>query len=528
MTIQQVDAPRPAAEPPALARSPRAWWSRSLSFRVVTMSVAASLIVLAVTGWLLVDSSSRGILAAKTSQSVSEAAAVMDGMQASLRDADLRTSTVNERLTLLARDAASRGNVGHQYEVVIAGPVSDIASAGVDVASVPDPIRYAVEVGGSEMFTTPTVVRFTDGRADRAGLVVGGALLAPGSGRYPVYFLFLMDQEQQTLQVVQRSALLAAAAFLPLMTGIMYLISLQALRPIRAARETSERIAAGKLDERMAVRGSDDLAGLGRSMNHMADELGRRLEQLEDLSRVQRQFVSDVSHELRTPLTTIRMAVDVLYEGRDALPPLPQRSAELLRQEIDRFEVLLTDLLEISRFDAGAAELQADEVDLAALVAAEVAAQQSLAEAYATTIHVDATGDTRCQVDPRRIRRILSNLLSNAIEHGEGRDVDVTVRANEDAVAVAVRDHGVGFSAAQAHQVFSRFWRADPSRQRTVGGSGLGLSIALENAELHGGWLNAWGRPGHGAQFRLTLPRTPGGIVAESPIPVVPGAGGVR
>ena len=116
-----------------LLAAPWTWWARSLSFRVVTMSVTASLIVLALTGWLLVDTSSRGILEAKTAQSVSEASAVIESMQSSLRDADLRTSTVNERLTVLARDAASRGNVGNQYEVVISGPVSDIASAGVDV-----------------------------------------------------------------------------------------------------------------------------------------------------------------------------------------------------------------------------------------------------------------------------------------------------------------------------------------------------------------------------------------------------------
>lgn len=502
--------------------APGTWWARSLSFRVVTMSVTASVLVLALTGWLLVDTSSRGILEAKTEQSVSEALAVMDGMQGSLRDADLRTSTVNERLTVLARDAASRGNVGNQYEVVISGPVSDIASAGVDVDSVPDSIRDAVAPGGQDLYTTPTLIRFTDGRADVAGVVVGGALLAPGDGWYPVYFLFLMDQEEETLQVVRRSALLAAAAFLPLMTGIMYLISLQALRPIRAARETSERIAAGDLDERMTVRGSDDLAGLSQSMNHMADELQTRLGQLEGLSRVQRQFVSDVSHELRTPLTTIRMAVDVLHENRDQLDPVPRRSAELLRGEIDRFETLLTDLLEISRFDAGAAELQLEEVDLVELVSVELAAHQALADAYETTVILDAPRHAECQVDPRRIRRIVSNLLSNAIEHGESRDVIVTVAANESAVAVAVRDFGVGFSAAESQQVFSRFWRGDPSRQRTVGGSGLGLSIALSDAQLHGGWLNAWGRPGRGAQFRLTLPARPGLTVFESPIPVVP------
>ena len=503
-------------------RAPARWWSRSLSFRVVTNSVLAALVVFGITGWLLVDQSTRGILEAKTDQSVSEASAVLEGMQASLRDADLRTSTVNEHLTRLARDVASRGNVGDQYDLIISGPVSDITSAGVDVASVPVPIREAVASGGQDLFTTPTSIAFTDGRTPRAGLVVGGALLAPGSGRYPVYFLFGMDQEQQTLEVVQRSALLAAVVFLPLMTGLMYLISLQALRPIRAARETSERIAAGHLDERMAIRGSDDLAGLGRSMNHMAVELGRKIQELENLSLVQRQFVSDVSHELRTPLTTVRMAADVLHEGRDEFSAPARRSTELLKGELDRFEYLLTELLEISRFDAGAAELQVDEVDMVQLVATEIAAQQPLAEAYDTKLVLDAPDEARCRVDPRRVRRIISNLLSNAIEHGEGHDVVLRVATNTDAVAVTIRDHGVGFSAAQAHQVFTRFWRADSSRQRTVGGSGLGLSIALEDAQLHGGWLNAWGRPGHGAQFRLTLPLTPGCTVSESPLAVVP------
>ena len=502
--------------------APARWWSRSLSFRVVTNSVLAALVVFVVTGWLLVDQSTRGILEAKTDQSVSEASAVLEGMQASLRDADLRTSTVNEHLTRLARDVASRGNVGDQYDLIISGPVSDITSAGVSVSSVPDTIRESVAAGGQDLFTTPTSISFTDGRTTRAGVVVGGALLAPGSGRYPVYFLFGMDQEQKTLEVVQRAALLAAVVFLPLITGLMYLISLQALRPIRAARETSERIAAGRLDERMTIRGSDDLAGLGRSMNHMADELGRKIQQLENLSLVQRQFVSDVSHELRTPLTTVRMAADVLYDGRDEFDVVTRRSTELLKGELDRFEHLLTELLEISRFDAGAAELQVDDVDLTQLVATEIAAQQPLADAYQTRLVLHAPESVRCRADPRRVRRIVSNLLSNAIEHGEGGEVVLTVAGNEDAVAVTVRDHGVGFSAAQAHQVFTRFWRADSSRQRTVGGSGLGLSIALEDAQLHGGWLNAWGRPGHGAQFRLTLPTEPGAAVAESPLPVAP------
>ena len=502
--------------------APARWWGRSLSFRVVSSSVVATVIVLALTGWYLVASSAQGIIATKTRHSVSEASAVLSTMQASLRDTDLRTSSVNERLTQLAGEAATRGNVGNQYGVIITGPVSDITSAGVDVASVPDVVRQAVRAGGTDMFTTPTTITFTDGRPSQPGLVVGGTLLAPGSGRYPVYLLFGLDQEEATLQLIRRSALTSAIALLPVLAGIMYLISLQVLRPVRAARKAAERLAAGHLDERMNVGGADDLAGLGRSMNHMGDELGRKIQELENLSLVQRQFVSDVSHELRTPLTTVRMAAELLYDERDEFPPLAQRSAELLTRELDRFEGLLTELLEISRFDAGAAVLQAEDVDIGRLVCAEVEAHLALAERYSTDMTVDAPGDYTVQADPRRVRRIIANLLSNAIEHGEGRPIQVSVRGNDEAVAVAVRDHGVGFEVSQVHQVFSRFWRADPARARTVGGSGLGLSIALEDAQLHGGWLNAWGKPGRGAQFRLTLPLEPGAPFAASPWPVVP------
>ncbi len=496
-------------------------WLRSLSFRVVGTSLAATALVLLLTGWFLIESSAKGIIEAKTRHSVSEASAVLATMQASMRDGDLRTSSVNERLTQLAGDAAARGNVGNQYGVVIAGPVSDITSAGLDASSVPAGIREAVRTG-SDLYTTPTLLRYTDGRPNGPGVVVAGTLLAPGSGRYPVYFLFGMEQEGQTLELVQRSALIAATVLLPALAGVMYLVSLQVLRPVRAARVAAERMAAGHLDERMGVGGADDLAELGRSMNHMGDQLGRKLQELEDLSLVQRQFVSDVSHELRTPLTTVRMAADVLYAARDEFTPVVARSSELLTRELDRFESLLTELLEISRFDAGAALLQSDDVDLSVLVRAEVEAHAPLADKYHTLVIVDAPEECTIIADPRRVRRIVANLLSNAIEHGEAQPILVTVRRGPDAVAIAVRDHGVGFDAAQAHQVFARFWRADPARARTVGGSGLGLSIALEDAQLHGGWLNAWGSPGRGAQFRLTLPVAPGARITASPWPLMP------
>jgi two-component system, OmpR family, sensor histidine kinase MtrB len=229
-----------------------------------------------------------------------------------------------------------------------------------------------------------------------------------------------------------------------------------------------------------------------------------------------------VSHELRTPLTTVRMAAEVLHESRDQFDPISARSAELLQTELDRFEALLTDLLEISRFDAGAAVLAIDEIDVCALVDRVVEAHAVFAANTGTEIHVQQTEPMKAEVDARRIERILRNLLVNAIEHSEGRPIDILKAMDDKAVAIAVRDHGVGFEASQAKQVFHRFWRADPARARTMGGTGLGLSISMEDARLHGGWLTAWGRPGMGAQFRLTLPRKAGTILEQSPLPLTP------
>jgi two-component system sensor histidine kinase MtrB len=273
----------------------------------------------------------------------------------------------------------------------------------------------------------------------------------------------------------------------------------------------------------MPARGTDDLAALANSFNDMAGSLQDKLRELEELSRVQRQFVSDVSHELRTPLTTIRIAADVLFEAKGHLDPAAGRSAELLQSQLERFEELLSDLLEISRHDANVATLDAESADVCDLVRRAAADAEQLAARKGT--HIDFRLPPQpcvAEVDRRRVERILRNLLDNAVEHGEGRDVVVTVATDRDAVAVAVRDHGVGFGPGEQHLVFDRFWRADPARARTTGGTGLGLAIALEDARLHRGWLQAWGERGKGSVFRLTLPRTLGEELAGSPLPLGP------
>ncbi|HQJ35938.1 MAG TPA: HAMP domain-containing sensor histidine kinase, partial [Rhodoglobus sp.] len=241
------------------------------------------------------------------------------------------------------------------------------------------------------------------------------------------------------------------------------------------------------------------------------------------LSQVQQRFVSDVSHELRTPLTTIRLAGDVLYDQRESFPPATARTAELLHTQVERFELLLADLLEMSRYDAGAVDMETEPTNLVRLVEDAVHTVASLAESKGSELRVVAPGGYfEAEVDARRIRRIISNLLGNAIDHGEGRPIVIWIDSDKEAVAIAVRDYGVGMTAAAMERVFDRFWRADPSRQRTTGGTGLGLAISLEDAALHGGWLQVWSAPGEGSCFRLTLPRVRGAVLKSSPLELPP------
>jgi len=258
----------------------------------------------------------------------------------------------------------------------------------------------------------------------------------------------------------------------------------------------------------MKVVSQDEIATLGTAFNEMAESLEKQIARLENLSRVQQRFVSDVSHELRTPLTTLRMASEVINASRDAFDPVVARSTELLVAQLDRFERLLEDLLEVSRFDAEVAVIEAVDFDIV-LLANRCAQDLGLvAKEKSTDLRIYSIAESvTVKADIRRVERILRNLFSNAIDHAEEKPVAITIVASEHDVAVGVRDHGIGLDENALTRVFDRFWRADPSRARTRGGTGLGLSIALEDARLHNGELEAWGRPGKGAHFVLTLPR---------------------
>jgi two-component system sensor histidine kinase MtrB len=303
--------------------------------------------------------------------------------------------------------------------------------------------------------------------------------------------------------------------------GIAWYVTRNVVSPVSHAAVVSEKLAAGQLQERMVVKGEDEVARLGASFNHMAASLQEQITQLATLSQMQQRFVSDVSHELRTPLTTVRMAAEVLYDARDEFDAINKRSAELLYNQVERFQSLLSDLLEISRFDAGAAVLDAEPQDMLHLVSHVIEGAAPVAAEYGSEVRLNLReAGIVVEMDSRRIDRILRNLLLNALEHGEGKPVDISIASNDEAVAVSVRDHGIGMTPAEAARVFDRFWRADPARARTTGGSGLGLSIAAEDTKLHSGWLQAWGKKGSGSNFRLTLPLKRGGTIVRSPLPL--------
>jgi two-component system sensor histidine kinase MtrB len=510
-------------------RFPVTWWWRSLPLRVVLTVFIASVLVLVLGGFLLMQQATIGVIAGKKETAKNEARQAVNTAQQQLNAADLTGEINVDKLLLdLATGFSSRAE---QFEVIIIARGQTITAGNAVRTSIPEALQKRV-VQSFDLLMSPTQIDYRDGRPPVAGLAAGATLTLQGTGSYQIYLMFPLTQEVATLAILRYAVVTTGAILVILLTFIAALVSRQVVTPVRAARRAAESLASGNLRDRMKVRGQDDLARLATSMNYMASELEKQINTLEELSAVQQRFVSDVSHELRTPLTTVRMASEVLYEARDDFDPVAARSAELLQNELDRFEALLSDLLEISRFDAGAVQLNVEEVDLRDLVWRVVEANQRLAETNHTEINVHESGEAKAEIDARRIERILRNLLVNAIEHGEGHPIDILIESDEAAVAIAVRDHGVGFEASQARQVFHRFWRGDAARARTVGGTGLGLAIAMEDANLHGGWLTAWGRPAMGAQFRLTIPRKVAAILETSPLPLVPrdlvGPGGTR
>jgi len=504
------------------ARSVGRRWSRSLQLRVAVTTVVVSGAVVLIIGLFLIDQITDGVLRAKRTAAIAQVDTAMASASGTLGGTDFAdVQGIANAVTNLKSELAFNGTDAGLYRVVIQSDVPLESLADVfDADPVPPKLKALVEQGRPAM-------QYARIRAARTGPLVPGLVVGePIQGRgglFEIYYLFPLNVEQDTIALVQRTVLLSGLGLVLFVAMIAVLVTRQVVGPVRVAARTAARVAGGDLSQRIRVRGSDDIARLGQAFNEMAGSLQRQIQRLEQLSRLQRRFTSDVSHELRTPLTTIRMAAEVLHARRGNFPPQLARSAELLQAELDRFEVLLADLLEISRYDAGVARLEAEDIDLRSVVTRVVDAQRTLATRHGCEIITRLPDDrVSVEIDSRRIERILRNLLGNAVDHGSGHPVIVTVAADHAAAAVTVRDHGVGLRPGEAGFVFDRFWRGDPSRSRLTGGTGLGLAISLEDARLHGGWLEAWGQREGGAQFRLTLPLRVGQPLSSSPLPLEP------
>lgn len=501
-------------------------WRRSLQVRVVVSTLALSTAVVVVLGLVLQTQIAGRILQGKEGDVLVQADSARAVLERTLSGVDPEREGAQgdfnnalDRLTnATAGSSSGSPSAGEFRAALTSGPRDGTAEVSSGpVGDVPADLRESVARGALARKYSAVA----DQGVEIPTLLIGQPVRTAARD-LEFYLLFPLDSERRTLGLVQSTLIVGGLVLILLLAGIASLVTRQVVRPVREAAEIAERFADGHLDERVPVRGDDELARLGESYNEMASSIQTQIRQLEEFGALQRRFTSDVSHELRTPLTTVRMAADVLHASRAELLPALRRSSELLVTELDRFEALLGDLLEISRLDAGVADLGAERTDLRTVVERAVESVRGLATETGTPLELDLPGGVLAVIDPRRVERIVRNLVANAVDHGEGRPVRVILGCDDHAVAVVVRDHGVGLRPGEASLVFNRFWRAEESRARRSGGSGLGLSISVEDARLHGGWLQAWGEPGRGSVFRLTLPREAGDVLDASPLPLEP------
>ena len=505
----------------------RSRWTRSLLFRTVTSAVLLTALALLGAGAFLSNQIATGLFQERFNQVESESLRGLTQVRAIFDSAATtdRTSTrslVTSTLKILEGDTAL---VPRDFVLVpLSGDdnlyVGPTASGNLTSRIVPEALSAQVQESNATYWQS---IEVNAGASAGPGLIFGTKVTLPPGREYGLYLVYDLSSVQKTLDFINRAMGLVGGLLLLVVGGITWYVTRLVVRPVAAAAQVSEKLAAGQLEERMVVSGEDEIARLGNSFNHMAASLQDQINQLAMLSQMQQRFVSDVSHELRTPLTTVRMAAEVLHDAREDFDPINKRSAELLYNQVERFQILLNDLLEVSRFDAGVAVLDAEPTDLVSVARRVIDAATPHADAMGSVLRLGTpTGGAVAEMDARRIERVVRNLVMNAVEHGEGNPIDITVGGNANAVAITVRDRGIGMSQESAGRVFDRFWRADPARARTTGGSGLGLSIAMEDTRLHEGRLATWGERGVGSCFRLTLPRILGNQIVASPLPLEP------
>lgn len=505
-------------------------WVHSLQFRSVTSAGIMMLIAFIAVGTSLSNQIATSLFENKKNQALEESIkgfdnvqSVFDGSSEARTDSEIRRN-VTRALTLL--DAS--GDTQRRWVLV---PLDQQSKKGfipeqsgdnaLDAATIPEDFKSTVRDSPSGVFWEKKDLsepEKSNGEPYPA-LIIGTSVSIPQNPDYGLFVVYDLSESSSTITYINVVLGTGFTVLLILVLSIVWFVTRLAVRPITLTAITAEKLAAGDLNRRVSVRGKHQAARLGISFNKMADSLQDQITQLERLSTLQQRFVSDVSHELRTPLSTVRLSSELLYDSRDTLNPVQSRSVELMHNQVDRFQALLSDLLEISRFDAGSAVLNIDAEDFMSVLNDVLVEVIPHLERTGTRLIVHSEqAHIDIDIDRVRIERVLRNLLFNAIEHGESKPVDIYIATNATNLGVAVRDHGIGLSEEEAAQVFNRFWRADTSRKRTLGGTGLGLSITAEDVRLHGGRIEAWGMKGKGACFTMNLPLVHGGELGPSPV----------
>ncbi|MFJ6387989.1 ATP-binding protein [Streptomyces sp. NPDC091972] len=399
-----------------------------------------------------------------------------------------------------ARDTAATESQGSWRVLVTYGDRSGSSAPGDPFTEVTPALREAVASNRATVFQ-----RVREG--GRTSLVVGMSILFGGRDTVAtvtgvqVFLVVPQTTEQAYVDALVTAVERAMVAALALAVVLALLAARGVLVPVRRLRLATRRIAEGRLDTRLAVNGSDELADLSHTFNETAAALESSVAELREMEARARRFAADVSHELRTPLAAMSAVTDVLDEDAARLDPDTATAVRLISEETVKLARLVDDLMEISRFDAGAAVLHLDEIDLAESIRRTLAARNWT---DTVTTELPPPDAVRARVDPRRLDVVVANLVGNALRHG-ARPVRVRLTAADAVAVIEVRDSGPGIPSEVLPHVFERFYKSDTARIRSEG-SGLGLAITAENVRVHGGTVRAANHPAGGAVFTVEIP----------------------
>jgi two-component system, OmpR family, sensor histidine kinase BaeS len=307
------------------------------------------------------------------------------------------------------------------------------------------------------------------------------------------------DAERVFLEDSQRSLFIAALVSILVALGLGFLVSMLVTRPMRQLSLSARRIAEGDLAQRVKNKGDDEIGEVAVAFNSMA-------EQLEKKEKSRKQLLADVAHELRNPLSIVQGNLEAWLDG--VITPTPGQIASVYDETV-LLNRLITDLRELSLAEAGQLKLHLEQTDIKELIEAEVTAFQPRSQEKEVSISFNiAEGISSLNIDRDRIKQVLHNLLENALRYTSSGG-SVSVKAEKDGdrmVRISVADTGSGIDAVDLPNVFDHFYKADKSRHRAYGNTGIGLALVKNYVELHGGKVRVESEAGKGSTFYFTLP----------------------